>query len=312
MTDSKQNSSHADDGKMAVLERMRKISKYAIIAGIVLLTLGIVLMLLSEYVLYSLDEDMCGMLILTGVAAAGIGALIKIFTGWLAKRVAVNYTPEALKTAFDRLDEYNHKRGISDSYIYSASAALPSFDNITGLKDYVKGMLRGINIEFSEFSLQEREEERDKDGKVKVTYTTVYSGILLITKHGYKLKQDIVITQAVGNLFGGQKTESIEFDKLFQIKSGDGHELFYLLTPQYMEKLIKLSNEKGKIFGLTLLKDGELILTMSGRNYFEPGGTSSVDELVQKIVNEMNELGDTLETLEIPKEGSQQLMGKAD
>ena len=140
MTDSKQNSSHADDGKMAVLERMRKISKYAIIAGIVLLTLGIVLMLLSEYVLYSLDEDMCGMLILTGVAAAGIGALIKIFTGWLAKRVAVNYTPEALKTAFDRLDEYNHKRGISDSYIYSASAALPSFDNITGLKDYVKGI----------------------------------------------------------------------------------------------------------------------------------------------------------------------------
>lgn len=79
-----------------------------------------------------------------------------------------------------------------------------------------------------------------------------------------------------------------------------------------MEMLIKLSNEKGKIFGLTLLKDGELILTMSGRNYFEPGGTSSVDELVQKIVNEMNELGDTLETLEIPKEGSQQLMGKAD
>ena len=51
---------------------------------------------------------------------------------------------------------------------------------------------------------------------------------------------------------------------------------------------------------------------MSGRNYFEPGGTSSVDELVQKIVNEMNELGDILETLEIPKEGSQQLMGKAD
>ena len=304
-----QNAAYAEDKKLKIIEQIRKIASYLFVGAIVAFALSIVFLFVNEQ-FYWTDTDTIGIFLVSSIAMIAVGALIKFIMGKLAKRVAVNYTPEALKKVLDRVDEYAHKKGIDDSYIYSSSGVLPSFDRISDKRDYVKGVLRGIPVEFSEFTLQQEEEERDEDGNIKTTYSTVYSGVMLIAKHGLELKQDIMISQIVGNLFGGLKTESIVFNKQFDIHAGDSHDIFYFLTPHYMEKLLELSNDKGKIFAMTLLKDGKLLLSLKGKNYFEAKGVSDVNRLIQKIVDEMNELGDILERLEVPAEGSPYPMGK--
>ena len=293
---------YAEDGRLRGFNKLRKAGKYMIIGGIVSFVIGVILLMLAEELVWWWMEDIVFVFFMFGgIAAAVLGLAIRSLIGHVAKKVAVNYTPEALREVLDRLDSYRHGAGINDSYICSSSAGLPFYDEISGKKDYVKGVLRGIPVEFSEFSLIKEEEERDEDGEIKVTRTKVFSGTLVVLKHGLELRQDITITQISKNLFGGIKTESEKFNKRFSIKCGDGHDVFYLLTPHYMEKLNGLSDSYGKIFCITFLTGGDLILILSGRNYFEADGVSSVSELVQKIRNEMNELGDIIDRLLIPE-----------
>ena len=77
-----------------------------------------------------------------------------------------------------------------------------------------------------------------------------------------------------------------------------------------LETLLRLTAEKGRIFGMRFLSDGTLLLTLRGWDLFEVGDSTNTAELSEKLEREVMELGDLLEALEIPREGENIPMGK--
>lgn len=118
------------------------------------------------------------------------------------------------------------------------------------------------------------------DSKGSSSKTTVFKGGLFTFDYPKHFEYKIVaapkgITKGQGfgkAWFEGYKkveTESVEFNKAFTVYSNNMEEVFYIFTPQVMERFIQLNNKykKGIIFGL---KDGKINIAVPGLNMFEP------------------------------------------
>ena len=210
-------------------------------------------------------------------------------------------TPHILEKIMDHLEVYEAYEALDTNYIKHADLGLPHYDRIRECQDYTKGVFRGIPLEFGEFTLEEEQTERDEDGDTKTSYVAVFNGLMVVCQHGLDLRDDFSITQYTTYIGGNAvRTESEAFNKAYSIRGNDGHSVFYLLTPHYMEKLLALSNEIGDRLAMQFRKDGKLLICIRGLNMFEVKEAGSAAELQKQIEGEMDFLGKILETLEIP------------
>lgn len=114
-------------------------------------------------------------------------------------------------------------------------------------RDYIAGVYKGVRFECS----FENVEYTGSDGDGHDTTYSTFQGIMLVLPYrkksgsmlGLRGKTQNDIKERNGiKLFGDRrnKTENEEFNRLFHIMSRDDENLFYLLTPAAMEKLIAL------------------------------------------------------------------------
>ena len=217
------------------------------------------------------------------------------------KVLASRMTPHILGKIMDHLEVYEAYEALDTDYIKHADLGLPHYDRIRECQDYAKGVFRGIPLEFGEFTLEEEQSERDEDGDTKTSYVAVFNGMMVVCQHGLDLQDDFSISQYTTYIGGNAiRTESEAFNKAYSIRGNDGHSIFYLLTPHYMEKLLALSNEIGDRLAMQFRKDGKLLICIRGLNLFEVKEAGSAAELQKQIEGEMDFLGKILETLEIP------------
>ena len=127
----------------------------------------------------------------------------------------------------------------------------------------------------------------------------MFSGLIAICKHDKELACDVTVTQ-ITRYIGSTKTESEDFNKAFSTRAESDLELFRLLTPQYMERLMQASGGRRDLLSLCFKKDGTLYLVIRNLDLFEANGASSTEELQKHIEGEVHLLGDILETLQIP------------
>ena len=226
------------------------------------------------------------------------GMIVGSISGNKAKQIAVEHTPIVLKRVMDKLESYEAHGGVGWEFL-DEELGLPSYDRIGGCGDHVKGVIRGIPIEFNEFYLEEERTERDEDGDTRTYYSTVFSGLIAICKHDKELACDVTVSQ-ITRYIGSTKTESEDFNKAFSTRAESDLELFRLLTPQYMERLMQASGGRRDLLSLCFKKDGTLYLVIRNLDLFEANGASSTEELQKHIEGEVHLLGDILETLQIP------------
>lgn len=229
------------------------------------------------------------------------GYFANMALGTKEKALASQMTPHILGKIMDHLEVYDAYEALDTDYIRHSDLGLPHYDRIRECQDYAKGVFRGIPLEFGEFTLEEEQSERDEDGDTKTSYVAVFSGLMVVCQHGLDLRDDFSITQYTTYIGGNTiRTESEAFNKAYSIRGNDGHSIFYLLTPHYMEKLLALSNEIGDRLAMQFRKDGKLLICIRGLNLFEVKEAGSAAELQKQIEGEMDFLGKILETLEIP------------
>lgn len=296
------------DSRLAQYAQWKRFFNKLITAGLILLVPMIVVALLVIAFHMEVLKTPLFVLVCILFPLIVIGAVGDTIVGGKAKKLAAGFTPTVLARVMDRLDKYDHEVSVSDDYIRQ-ELGYPFYDRIGERSDYVKGALRGIPLEMGEFSLEKRTSERDEDGNVSYSWDTVFEGLMVVCRHGMELSNDFTITQYM-SVLGGLKTESEDFNRAFSITTRAEHEAFYLLTPHYMETLLRLTAEKGSIFGMRFMHDGTLLLTLRGWDLFEVGDTTNSAELSEKLERELMELGDLLEALEIPREGENIPMGK--
>ncbi len=184
---------------------------------------------------------------------------------------------------------------------YAAKPIAPArFDAFTGHGLVPRGDRRSFEDHFAgeahgaEFELYEAHVKERRRSKRRTYYVTVFRGVLIRIRFPRTVEGVTLITRDRGifnvfegwakKTFSGRKLERIglvdpDFEKLFEVYGTDQVMARYLLTPSFMERLLKLEDAlKGKnvraVFDESLAEgagEGELLIAAETGNQFEPG-----------------------------------------
>ncbi len=162
----------------------------------------------------------------------------------------------------------------------------------SSFEDEIKGKIGTASFKLCEAKLER--EDIDSDGEIR--WVDVFSGIIMEVSPRKKFMGRTVVLRDWGIFNRKQRAgmkrvglESIKFEKIFEAYSTDQVEARYLLTPDFMQKLIDLENSvDGHNMRLGFL-DSKLYIAIEMDNQFEIGSMRAPltePELVQKIIDE--------------------------
>ena len=266
----------AMDRRLARLARLYSFCEWNLRAGMVGMLLAIVVVLVHTFVIEISMSFIAVFAVVISIALV-IGMIGSFWVQKQQKKLSLHYTPEVLEAVLDRLELYDHKGSVDHGYLWE-DFSYPEREWVGPCADHVKGVLKGMPLEFSEFCFQYEDVSRDDDGKIKRETRTSFNGMMVVCRHGFRLKNKVTLTQF--NLFRhALRTESMEFTSVWSIREDAGQDAFYILTPHYMEKLVALDRDKWMKMGIQFQPNGTLLIVMQGVDFFEAEESKSADEL---------------------------------
>lgn len=290
-----------DDQKMENLRNRTKLSKYIMIAGGVCFGIIVFIFLASGETTLGTDRPEGVAVILFGLAGFALlfaGLVVKQKAGAAQKQIANNYARIVLDRLMDRLDTFDHGKHV-DKYYLNQDFGFPEYDRTGFCGDYVRGVLRGVPMEFCEFELQEEHVTKDSDGDTDVSYETVFYGVIVVCRHNLALSDAVVATQ-FKTYENAYKADSEAFYNTFSVRCTSEQDAALALTPDYRQKLLELSAERGNRFAVRFLQDGTLLLVIKDMNLFEMGKCANTAQLVEKLEKEMADFTNILDALALP------------
>ena len=290
-----------DDQKMENLRKRTKLSKYIMIAGGVCFGIIVLIFLASGETTLGTDRPEGVAVILFGLAGFALlfaGLVVKQKAGAAQKQIANNYARIVLDRLMDRLDTFDHGKHV-DKYYLNQDFGFPAYDCTGFCGDYVRGVLRGVPMEFCEFELQEEHVTKDSDGDTDVSYETVFYGVIVVCRHNLALSDAVVATQ-FKTYENAYKADSEAFYNTFSVRCTSEQDAALALTPDYRQKLLELSAERGNRFAVRFLQDGTLLLVIKDMNLFEMGKCANTAQLVEKLEKEMADFTNILDALALP------------
>jgi hypothetical protein len=156
---------------------------------------------------------------------------------------------------------------------------VPSWDRAK-FEDRLTGVRGDAPFEFFEAHLEEKRTTTDGKGRTRTTWVTVFKGQCLAVKfhkefHGVtKVYRDMGAFNWLAK-FGVKeppvRLEDPVFEKAFQVYGSDQVEARFLLTPDFMERLLGLERTfEGRQLRCAF-SSGEMLLAVSGKNLLESG-----------------------------------------
>ena len=173
--------------------------------------------------------------------------------------------------------EYQPDQCISEKDYEKSGLYLTSYDRFKG-DDYIEGT-RGKTFCFSEIHTQHQVRE-GKSSRAK----TIFKGLFFIADFNknfsgrtYVWNEDHPQVNLFSNLFSSftnglekVKLESIDFENRFIVYSTDQVEARYILTPSFMERLMKLEEIMGSGLSFSFVNTNIYAAVPLNKNLFEP------------------------------------------
>lgn len=211
-----------------------------------------------------------------------------------------------LSEKIDDLRFYPHS-GIDKETVKSTD--MMSLGNIYQVNDLVEGSYNGVRFSQSDILIQ----QRTSNGK-NTTTTTYLKGRWLIFDFNKKFYCDLQVrdrhfayAKKSGGWFSDRdkteklETESVEFNRTFKVYAENDSEAFYILTPHFMEALMKAKVQAdGEV--LFCFVDSKLHVAVNNKaDSFEPPVWSPIDrETVRRsVTKDMSLITDLVDTLKL-------------
>lgn len=284
----------AVDRRLARLAGLYRFCQWNINVGLVGIPLALVVILVHTFVI-EISMSYLAVFAIALSLVLVIGMVGTFLVQKQQKELSLHYTPEVLEAVLDRVELYDHKGSVDHGYLWE-DFSYPEREWVGPCSDHVKGVLKGMPIEFSEFCFQYEHVTRDKDGSIKRETRTSFNGMMVVCRHGFRLKNKVTLTQFTP-FRHALRTESMDFNSVWSIREDAGQDAFYILTPHYMEKLIALDQDKWMKMGIQFQPNGTLLIVMRDVDFFEAETAKNVTELKEKLKNELLGLADTMERI---------------
>jgi hypothetical protein len=156
---------------------------------------------------------------------------------------------------------------------------VPSWDRAS-YEDMLSGKRADAPFQFFEAHLEERRTTTDSKGRTRTTWVTVFKGQCLSVKFPKDFKGVTKVYRDMGAFnwlakIGVKeprvKLEDPVFEKAFEVYGTDQIEARYILTPDFMERLLGLERTfQGKQLRCGFA-GGEMLLAVAGKNLLEAG-----------------------------------------
>jgi hypothetical protein len=156
---------------------------------------------------------------------------------------------------------------------------VPSWDRAS-FEDKLSGQRQNAPFEFFEAHLEEKHQTTAPKGGSRTEWVTVFRGQCLVARFPKPFNGVTKVERDHGamNFFAGLgegmpkvKLEDPVFEKAFEVYGTDQVEARFILTPDFMERLLKLEKTfEGKRLRCAF-EGGEMLLCVEGKNLFEPG-----------------------------------------
>ncbi len=176
---------------------------------------------------------------------------------------------------------------------YRALSLVPKYDR-EEFEDLLTGQHGNARFELFEARL----ERRRSDSKGRTRYEKVFGGQCLRMEFGKRFFGRTLITRDAGffRRFGGGKgmkraaLEDPHFEKIFDVYTTDQVESRFLLTPDFMQKLVDLEEtfHGGKL--KCCFSEGEVLVTVQGGDLFAPASMKKpLDDpfLVRELIDDL-------------------------
>jgi hypothetical protein len=198
--------------------------------------------------------------------------------------------------------------------VYKSCGLFPSSYDTSSAEDHVVGTLDKTQFELQEIKTHKKETYRDSEGRTKTRYVPIFRGILFMADFNKNfLGQTVIETDVSEKKFGvlGRTAQRImgtvsdrklvelenpDFERHYKVSSSDPTEARYLLTPTFMEALIRLKDKYGQNVQVAFLNSTIIIAIPHSSGFMEVG--MNLDQLSQGLEKFGHELLDMLEIIE--------------
>ncbi|MEO0883631.1 MAG: DUF3137 domain-containing protein [Pseudomonadota bacterium] len=173
-------------------------------------------------------------------------------------------------------DEHPGEQGTV--YDFRRAKLLPNWDR-SGFEDRLTGKRGEVDFEFFEAHLEEKRTTRDSNGRTRTRWVTVFQGQCIRFDFHKTFYGETLVARDSGifNRFGGggdmkrAKLEDPTFEKAFEVYTTDQVEARFLLTPDFMQKLVDLEEAFHGNKLRCAFVGGEMFIALEGGDLFEPG-----------------------------------------
>lgn len=211
-------------------------------------------------------------------------------------KVKQTLIPKLLSFAgdFKLIDPYDNVYRI-DKYVKS----LKLFDsyNSFSCSNFIVGKYKDIKIRISEISLKRECDENS---------ICVFNGILLSFETTKKFSSDIIIKDNKEKIFEEKNRvflEDTSFEALYDVYSDNQTEARKIITPAFMERLVKYSKKKSEKITLSFEKDRINIAIKSNKNWFTIPSFKEISNIniYRRFILDLIHILSIIETLKLDK-----------
>lgn len=182
--------------------------------------------------------------------------------------------------------EYSPNDYINKKFVKKCSI-LPNFNEICG-SDYVSGNYRGRKFAYCDLLLKWKTTERDSKGHRRTRTTTQFQGQLIKMELGKDIEGFVQIKEkknprkskgffanilGTGTSHSSIETENVAFNNQFEIKASDDQLAFYILTPQFMESVMRLDKLADGYTNIEFRGTSVVVTLNNGKDLFEVNKT---------------------------------------
>lgn len=178
---------------------------------------------------------------------------------------------------------------------------VPTHDYCHG-SGYIRGTYQGKTVELCTVKLVDSEEiQREETGLWEKNEREFYRGQWMLCELGQSFPTWLTIWPrgALDKVFSGRgiKTGNADFDKRFNLTSGEETTALLLLTQARMERILAVSEAAGGKLALNLNTDGKLYIAVhSGHGFFDTvKGKEAPAELRARFTREIKWFTDTID-----------------
>ena len=238
-------------------------------------------------------------LIIAGVVILALGQTAKGKSREQAGRQTFDaLAPDVVSTVFDniQMDPAPHILDAKDTNI-----PLPGHTYCSG-SGYIRGTYQGLTTELCTVRLTEVDEfQREESGQWERSEHEVYAGQWMLCELDREFSTWLTIwpKERLDKLLRAKtiKTGNEDFDKRFNLTSGDEAAALRILTPGRMERILTLADTSFGKFAVNLNPDGKLYLAVhSGRGFFDSGkGRESPAQLRARFTRELKWFTDMID-----------------